>query len=123
MTYEEINKIKDEKTNPFYWTIRWKDGKTEFMKEIKPRVPRIVYNMNYAQFMISQITRMIPIWIKKNKGVRLYVIKIRMIGNINKENYLIYKHKNTYISSYRTIEEGEPCCIPDRIYNLSKIIL
>ena len=123
MTYEEINKIKEDRTNAFYWTIKWKDGKTEFMKEIKPKVPRIVYNMNYAQLMISQISRMIPTWIKNNKKLRLYVIKISMIGNISKRNYLIYKNKDTYISSYRTIEDGEPCCIPERIYNLSKIIL
>lgn len=113
MTYEEINKIKDDMSNPFYWTIRWKDGKTGFMKELKPQVPRMVYNVNYAQFMLSQVSRMNPVWMMRNKKMNLYVIRIRMSGNLDKASYLTYKVGNNYVSSYRTIVDGEPCCIPE----------
>jgi len=112
MTYEEINKIKDDMTNPFYWTIRWKDGKTGFMKTLRPSVPRVVYNVNYAQFMLSQVSRMNPVWIMNNKNMNLYVIKIRLSGNLDKSSHLIYRNNKNYVSCYRTIVDGEPCCMP-----------
>ena len=111
INYEEANILKEDKTNIFYWIMKWKDSKINIIKSLKPQ--KIGYSINYktySMFLLSQVTKMIPSWIKNNTNLNLYVLKISLPTNINKLNYLEYKNKNEWIKSYRTDHKGEPCC-------------
>jgi hypothetical protein len=117
-TFTEISKIKDDKTNIFYWVIRFKDARISFLKSIKPKCPKLYYNDNTPNFLLCNIPLMIPTWLERNTSLNLYIIKIIIGGNISSTKYLKYKDKITkkWKCSYRTMHNHSipqfPRCEP-----------
>ena len=117
-TYTEISKIKDDKTNIFYWVIRFKDARISFLKNIKPKCPKLYYNDNTPNFLLCNIPLMIPTWLERNTSLNLYIIKITIGGNISQTKYLKYKDKITkkWKCGYRTMHNHSipqfPRCEP-----------
>jgi hypothetical protein len=106
----EIIDVKDDFLNIYYWITRWKDSKISTLKVIKPKLPKKTIDPNYPIFLLSQSTKMIPYWLKKNPKLNLFVIKI----NINIKNQYVIEYKdiqNKWKKSYRTIKYGEPMSI------------
>jgi PBP1b-binding outer membrane lipoprotein LpoB len=104
-TFTEISKIKDDKTNIFYWVIRFKDARISFLKSIKPKCPKLYYNDNTPNFLLCNTPLMIPTWLERNTSLNLYIIKITIGGNISPTKYLKYKDKITkkWKCGYRTM--------------------
>lgn len=106
--HDTIEKLKDDPTNIFYWVTKWKDSKTTTLKHIKPKSPKILSNKNYPMFLLSQVHRMIPEWCHSNPDLKLYLINIKIPGNIDKSRVIEYQDSGIWIHSYRKIESGEP---------------
>lgn len=117
-TFTEISKIKDDKTNIFYWVIRFKDARISFLKSIKPKCPKLYYNDNTPNFLLCNTPLMIPTWLERNTSLNLYIIKITIGGNISPTKYLKYKDKITkkWKCGYRTMHNHSipqfPRCEP-----------
>lgn len=117
-TFNQISKIKDDKTNIFYWVIRFKDARISFLKNIKPKCPKLYYNDNTPNFILCNIPLMIPTWLERNKSLNLYIIKIIIGGNISSTKYLKYKDRLTkkWKCGYRTMHNHSipqfPRCEP-----------
>lgn len=91
----------------YKWTALWKDSKFSMLKLAKPKKPIKKINSHYPLFLLSQVSKMIPEWVKKNPNLNLFVIKITF--NIDEPQYLEYKdNENKWKSSYRTTIDGEP---------------
>lgn len=117
-TFTEISKIKDDITNIFYWVIRFKDARISFLKNIKPKCPKLYYNDNTPAFLLCNTPLMIPTWLERNSSLNLYIIKIIIGGNISSTKYLKYKDKVTkkWKCGYRTMHNHSisqfPRCEP-----------
>jgi hypothetical protein len=120
-TYTEISKIKDDSYSVFYWIIRFKDARISFLKNIKPKCPKLYYNDNTPSFLLCNTPLMIPTWLERNKSLNLYIIKINISGNISPTKYLKYKDKITkkWRCCYRTMHDHAkvdfPRCEPIQI--------
>lgn len=114
VSYNYIEKYRNDDTNIFYWVTRFKDYRVSFLKSIKPINPKLYYNDTTPSYMLSNIPNMIPFWLYKNKSLNIYLIKITMPGNISENNFLQYKDNVTgeWLSSYRTSYKGQPRCLP-----------
>jgi hypothetical protein len=100
--------ITDNNLDIYKWTASWKDSKFSMLKKAKPKKPTKKIDSYYPIFLLSQVSKMIPEWIKKNDNLDLYVIKI--IFNTN-QNWLALEYKdieNNWKYSYRTILNNEP---------------
>jgi hypothetical protein len=112
----EINIIKNDINNIYYWITKWKDYTINNIRLSKP-----VFNNNFNQHnlpynTICSINEMIPYWINNN-DVKLYLINIQF-KQINNNNNLIFKYydnnpiKGKWISCIRTYINGGPACMP-----------
>jgi hypothetical protein len=111
-TYTEISKIKDDKTNIFYWVIRFKDARISFLKNIKPKCPKLYYNDNTPNFILCNVPLMIPTWLERNTSLNLYIIKITIGGNISPTKFLKYKLTKKWKCGYRTMHNHSIPQIP-----------
>jgi hypothetical protein len=114
VTFETAEKIRDDKLNPLYWGLVWRDLKTIPLKLLKPTPYRIKYKYKqYSLLMVTQVPKMIPSWIKTNSNVNLYVIKITLPNNISSDLFMEYQDASEqWIESYRTCVDDNPCCVP-----------
>jgi hypothetical protein len=122
--HEEINILKEDLTDPYYWVCKWKDEMCDMMNKKKPIFndyehpfyPATPYNL------IISVREMIPYWMHNNPSMNLYliIIKFNTITDIYKSldlsdilfSYLPYNDKN-WVSCCRTIlPNGEPECTP-----------
>ena len=111
LTQEEIQELKLNKSNIFYWTTMWKDSRNLMLKHIKPKPPSKNIDVNYPLFLLSQVQKMIPLWIKNNPKLNLYVIKITICGNIDKK-IIQYKYGHKWLKCFRAFKNGEPISLP-----------
>lgn len=111
LTFEEIEKIKDDDLNIFNWVTKWKDSKVSLIKKFKPISPKKNIDYSYPMFILSQVSKMIPYWLNKNPKLKLYVLKIK-INCINKLN-IQYKDilNNKWKTSYRIYKKDGPVSI------------
>ena len=92
----------------YKWTAVWKDSKISMLKLAKPKKKVKKINEYYPIFLLSQVPKMIPEWIKKNKDLNLWIIKITFdIGN-NRQNLEFMDNENQWKTTYRTIIDGNP---------------
>ncbi len=115
MKDKSVDEFKNNSTNIFYWVTRWKDSKTSTLKHIKPKTPKYYSNKNYPMFLLSQVHQMIPEWCNSNTDLNLYLIKIKIPGNIDKSKVIEYYDGTNWIENYRKINSGSPTSVP--IYN------
>lgn len=92
----------------YRWTAVWKDSKISTLKLAKPKKPIKKINEYYPIFLLSQVSKMIPEWIKKNKDLDLWIIKITFdIGN-QWQNLEFLDNEKQWKTTYRTIIDGNP---------------
>lgn len=100
--------VVNDNLDIYKWVAVWKDSKLSMLKKVKPKKPTKKIDSYYPIFLLSQVPKMIPEWIKNNEDLNLFVIKI----NFNTENSwetLEYKDTNNqWKYSYRTVIDGEP---------------
>ena len=113
-THEEIIILKDDINNPYYWICEWKDLMIDSLKLVKP-IPRHRAEVTPVFNPLNILTKlncMIPWWMQKNEGMNLYLIKItfKKHQDINEIYYLDTFNKLN--RCYRTIVDGNPCCMP-----------
>lgn len=111
-------KICEDGLDIYKWVAMWKDSKFSMLKKAKPKKPTKKIDTYYPIFLLSQVSKMIPEWVKKNPDLNLFVIKISFdIGNF--QQYLEYKdstcqnhnnnqNKNIWKYSYRTMMDDIP---------------
>ena len=106
-----IVNVKFDSINIYNWITRWKDSKINMLKKAKPKSPRKTIDSYYPLFLLSQSSKMIPLWIKSNPNLNLYVIKITI--KIDKHYCIEYKDmEKKWKKSYRTIKFGHPISVP-----------
>ena len=100
--------VSENNLDIYKWIAMWKDSKFSMLKKAKPQKPSKKIDSYYPIFLLSQVPKMIPEWVKNNNDLNLYVIKITF--NTNKNWQLLeYKDiKNQWKYSYRTLINGEP---------------
>jgi hypothetical protein len=113
-THEEINELKMNSNEPYYWVCKFKD---EYLDNIRENRPIKNYKSAIASFLnpisiIMKMNNMIPWWMQNNKNMKLFVIKINF-KKIPGNNDIYYidsfgrKHK-----CYRSLDRGKPYCKP-----------
>lgn len=109
---EEINILKNDKNDVWYWLTTWKDDMTDFVKSFKPKPPQGISNSLYPHNVITTLVEMIPKWISNNRDLNLFLIKFTFQ---KPKNDIIISYKGNfgeYTDCYRCLIEGEPCCMP-----------
>jgi hypothetical protein len=112
MKNKSSDEYRNNPTNIFYWVTRWKDSKTSILKYIKPKSQKNNTNKNYPMFLLSQVHQMIPEWINSNPDLKLYLIKIKIPGNLDKLKVIEYYDGINWIENYRKINLDGPTSIP-----------
>jgi hypothetical protein len=112
MKNKPTEEYRNNSTNIFYWVTRWKDSKTLTLKYIKPKSQKNYTNKNYPMFLLSQVHQMIPDWIGSNPDLGLYLIKIKIPGNLDASKIIEYYDGNNWIENYRKINWDGPTSIP-----------
>jgi hypothetical protein len=113
-THEEINELKMNSDEPYYWVCKFKD---EYLDTIRENRPIKKYKSAIASFLnpisiIMKMNNMIPWWMQNNENMKLFVIKINF-KKIQGNNEIYYidsfgrKHK-----CYRSLDRGKPYCKP-----------
>ena len=110
----EINIIKNDINNIYYWITKWKDETINNIRLSKPNFNNNFNQHNLPYNTICSINEMIPYWINNN-DVKLYLINIQF-KQINNEN-LIFKYydmngREKWTSCIRTFFNGGPACVP-----------
>lgn len=82
-TDHRFNEIND--VIALYNFGRYKDFCLLAYRNMRLNHPSIKVDPNYPKFLLSQIETMVPIWMKKNKNINLYVIKVTIPSGILKE--------------------------------------
>lgn len=103
-----MNKVYDDNLDIYKWIAVWKDSKFSMLKKAKPLKPTKKIDSYYPIFLLSQVPKMIPEWVKNNSTLNLYVIKITFNTNNNWEMLEYKDNENQWKYSYRTILNGEP---------------
>jgi hypothetical protein len=98
----------DNNLDIYKWIGMWKDSKLSMLKKAKPKKPTKKIDSYYPLFLLSQVPKMIPEWIKKNDNLDLYIIKITFDTNNNWVLAEYKDNKNQWKYSYRAIICGEP---------------
>lgn len=92
----------------YKWIAVWKDSKFSMLKQAKPKKPFKKINSYYPIFLLSQVPKMIPEWIKKNEELNLFVIKITFDTDEFWQNIEYKDNEKQWKTSYRTIVNGNP---------------
>ena len=111
----QIVNLYGDTLSTFHWIAKWKDSKTNILKEIKPKKFNKKIDSNYPIFLLSQSTKMIPEWIENNPTLELYVIKINF--DIKSQHVVRYKDiEDRWKISFRTMRDGQPVSQSYNIY-------
>jgi hypothetical protein len=118
----EINILKYDTEQPYYWVCRWKDEMIDMMKSIKPTFNDVDCFSATPYNIIVGVSEMIPYWLHNNSDMNLYVVKV----SVNKISdiycltppfditfsYLTHDEKK-WTSCYRNVlSNGDPVCTP-----------
>jgi hypothetical protein len=93
---------------------RYKDYCVDSLKRYRPTSPKIILNEEYPKNLLSQIDKMIPMWMNFNRVMNLYVIKITIPSTILKtsENITYFNpKKRKYESCFRKITKVGPITV------------
>jgi len=112
--HEEINELKMNSNEPYYWVCKFKD---EYLDNIRENRPIKNYKSAIASFLnplsiIMKMNNMIPWWMQNNENMKLFVIIIKF-KKIHGNNDIYYidsigrKHK-----CYRSLYISKPYCKP-----------
>lgn len=109
---EEIGILKTQEDTIWHWLTRWKDDMSFFVKSLKPYPPQGISNYLYPCNLITTVVDMIPTWLKNNNDLNLYLFKFTFSKPDTNLNISYKNSFGEYVHCYRTVFDGEPCCIP-----------
>jgi hypothetical protein len=109
ITFQQLAPHKVDINSIYYWLVKFKDERIQFLKSLKPIKPNPLMRI-HPNSIISQIEPMIPLWLSKNRHLNLYVIKI--IFNIDKKKIMKIFNNTKYIKYKRVLDiHKNPCVI------------
>mgnify|MGYP001487035584 CR=1 FL=1 len=127
-SHDEIIKIRDDSSEPYYWVTKWKDMMIDNIKSSRPIFQSTFNSHNTPINLLVSASEMIPYWLTYNTNMKLYVIQIKFFGSKlaidnsdsdelfpSSYNNFRYLDANTkrWARCYRTtIANGEPVCMP-----------
>lgn len=127
-SHDEIIKIRDDSSEPYYWVTKWKDMVIDGIKSTRPVFHSTFNAHNTPINLLVSASEMIPYWLTYNTNMKLYVIQINFFGskmlreNVNSDelfpsayNNFRYLDSNTnrWTRCYRTVlPNGDPVCQP-----------
>lgn len=103
-----ICKFNDNNLDVYKWVANWKDSKLSMLKKAKPKKPIKKIDTYYPLFILSQVPRMMPEWIKNNPELNIFVIKITFEVSNRQEFLEFIDNENKWKYSYRTLIGNEP---------------
>jgi len=110
----KIAELKENIDEPYHWVCKWKDEMIEYYKKTKPSPKHRILMTKMIQpiNILMKVNPMIPYWMQNNENMNLYVIKITFIKPEKgiEVSYLDFFNKIT--TCYRTVDAGNPCCVP-----------
>jgi hypothetical protein len=111
--HNEIIILKQDINNIYYWITKWKDTIIDEIRKSKPKF-NIGFNLhNVPLNLIISVNEMIPYWFHNNKNMNLYLLNIKLKNrNFNNIKFYYKTIHNKICSCYRTIENGQPVCLP-----------
>lgn len=92
----------------YKWIAVWKDSKFSMLKLAKPKKPVKKIDSYYPIFLLSQVSKMIPEWVRKNSELNIYVIKFTFNTDGVWQNLEYIDIEGQWKTSYRTIMNGQP---------------
>jgi len=112
----EMSGIADLKTNPehyLYWLMQYKKHHINELKKIKPRkptLPKIIYGPEY---LMNNLTDLRFKFVKNNKNIKYFIIKIIFPNNSNQYNPIYYyDDSNRLVLKKRLFHDiAGPCCL------------
>ena len=119
--HDQVNELKLDIDNPYYWVCKWKDEMIKIIKKSKPIFREHNFSNIIPYNLIVSMENLIPYWIHNNPSMNLYLIKIRFNSlwsvygmKTSSELFFSYINKgNTLIRCKRCVlPNGEPACIP-----------
>jgi hypothetical protein len=120
--HEEINLLKEDPCNLYYWVCRWKDEMVDKMKLNKPIFEAPEFYPATPMNLIVGASEMIPYWMSNNSNMNLYVIHIKFntlmeIYGMQTTSQFYFSYKSmdnkNWVSCYRNLlSNGEPVCTP-----------
>jgi hypothetical protein len=111
-THEEINELKNNINDPYYWVCKFKDQRLDEVRLYRPinKIKNEILSYLNPMCILMKISNMIPWWMQNNDNMKLYIIKISYTKKLY-DNVIYYFDKNNKESRcYRTLTENKPCC-------------
>lgn len=106
----DIAYIKEDKTSMIYWLTEYKDAMMKMMLDKKPQKPtNILYVNFYSKFLrLTTLTKRLI-----NAEYDFYILNISFnLKDIDNDEFIYKSYKNNkWIHRYRTIIDGNPCCL------------
>lgn len=116
MSGEEIRDLKNDPNEPYYWVTHFKDDVMRQYKKDKPIFHHTFKQRNILYNLLIGVSEMIPYWLRDNKDVRLYVIRIHFHKCIAPP---FYYYNKKWILCKRLYFKNQPVCLPD--YEISTV--
>ena len=111
----DIEKVKQDPTNVYYWVTKWKDEITVKLQKVKPTFKHNLSFKNIPINLLINSSEMIPYWMKYNNDMNLYIIriKINIQYKLNDSNLVSYYdiNKKIWISCKRVLLHNGPACV------------
>jgi hypothetical protein len=112
--HDEINELKNNPTEPYYWVCKFKDEHLEIIRKARP-IPNFKKKIStYIKpiAILLKISNMIPWWMQNNKDMKLFIIKINFIKNKDNKDVYYLDNFSKLIKCIRTKYEEKPYCRP-----------
>jgi hypothetical protein len=112
--YDDLNERRDDVDDYIYWIFQFKDIVIDKYLVNKPRPPIYPRMCNAPYALITHLSDMRLKFIKNNKDLKYYLIRVHFSGNIPKSKPLEYYHpiRQTWQSRNRVWSPFVgPCCI------------
>ena len=120
--HDDVNILKEDQDNPYYWVCKWKDEMSYIIKKNKPVFNQPEFNSGTPYNIIISANDMIPYWIHNNPSMNLYLITVRFntlmstysLSTSSKLYFSYLPHNNKkWTSCYRNVlSNGEAVCTP-----------
>lgn len=108
----DLEKVRHHKRNEgsfIWWLIQFKDQKVKECMERKPKAPVVSKQLNVELCSITQLTQLRLRWLRRNPGLKYYVLKIRIHKEVcARKISFIDPRRRHWRTIRRYLEDNEP---------------